>query len=258
MAINLIDLTVFLDNPHLIDKEATKDLEEITHEFPYFQAARAIHLHGLHKQNSYKYNLALKQTAAHTTDRQILFDLITSDKFQVDQVYPGSKVIKTLANSEDDSPKIPSILGEEEDRQNTENELMVGRPIHFKSDDQLSFYEWMQLSNLKPIEREDKTMKDSSNLKSASKNENFALIEKFISKNPKIGQIEELESPIIHDTSTVENEQLMTETLAHVYLEQKKYKKAITAFQILSLKYPEKSSFFAHQIDKIKDLQSYN
>jgi hypothetical protein len=50
----------------------------------------------------------------------------------------------------------------------------------------------------------------------------------------------------------------MTETLAHVYLEQKKFNKAITAFQVLSLKYPEKSSFFAHQIEAIKELQKNN
>ena len=47
----------------------------------------------------------------------------------------------------------------------------------------------------------------------------------------------------------------MTETLARVYLEQKKYKKAIQAFKILSLKYPEKSGFFADQIRAVKKLQ---
>jgi hypothetical protein len=47
----------------------------------------------------------------------------------------------------------------------------------------------------------------------------------------------------------------MTETLAHVYLEQKKYDKAITAFTVLSLKYPEKNSFFANQIEAIKQLK---
>ena len=44
----------------------------------------------------------------------------------------------------------------------------------------------------------------------------------------------------------------MTETLAKVYLEQKKYVNAIKAYRILSLKYPEKSSFFATQIKAIK------
>jgi len=48
----------------------------------------------------------------------------------------------------------------------------------------------------------------------------------------------------------------MTETLARVYWEQKKYKKAIQAFKILSLKYPEKSGFFADQIKKLKKAQA--
>ncbi len=50
----------------------------------------------------------------------------------------------------------------------------------------------------------------------------------------------------------------MTETLAKVYLEQKKYKKALQAFKILSLKYPEKSGFFADQIRAVKKLQKEN
>jgi hypothetical protein len=50
----------------------------------------------------------------------------------------------------------------------------------------------------------------------------------------------------------------MTETLAKVYLEQKKYNKAIQAYEILILKYPEKSSFFADRINEIKNLQQNN
>ena len=44
------------------------------------------------------------------------------------------------------------------------------------------------------------------------------------------------------------SEALMTETLAKVYLQQKNFKKALQAYHILSLKYPEKSGFFADQI----------
>jgi hypothetical protein len=43
----------------------------------------------------------------------------------------------------------------------------------------------------------------------------------------------------------------MTETLAKVYLQQKNFKKALQAYHILSLKYPEKSGFFADQIRAI-------
>ena len=47
----------------------------------------------------------------------------------------------------------------------------------------------------------------------------------------------------------------MTETLAKVLVKQKKYKKAIGAYKILSLKYPEKNVFFADKIQEIRKLQ---
>ncbi|WP_290831987.1 tetratricopeptide repeat protein, partial [Flavobacterium sp.] len=80
----------------------------------------------------------------------------------------------------------------------------------------------------------------------------------FIENNPKIPPIKKENSsftvqPVIEDKSY-----LMTETLARVYLEQKKYTKAIQAYEILILKYPEKSSFFADRILDIKKLQQNN
>ena len=50
----------------------------------------------------------------------------------------------------------------------------------------------------------------------------------------------------------ITKEDYMTETLAKVYAEQEKYKEAIKAYKILSLKYPEKISLFANQIKDLK------
>lgn len=46
----------------------------------------------------------------------------------------------------------------------------------------------------------------------------------------------------------------MTETLAKMYLKQKKYDDAKRAFKILILNYPEKKSLFANEIKKINKL----
>ncbi|MEE2605493.1 MAG: hypothetical protein VYB19_04990, partial [Bacteroidota bacterium] len=51
----------------------------------------------------------------------------------------------------------------------------------------------------------------------------------------------------------ITREDYMTETLAKVYVRQEKYKEALKAYKILSLKYPEKISLFANQIKDLKN-----
>ena len=97
-------------------------------------------------------------------------------------------------------------------------------------------------------------IKKSKQIKNTSNKE--SLIDQFIENKPKIAP---LEKGKIYTTVVDENRQdvaLMTETLAKVYLEQKKYENAMQAYKILSLKYPEKSGFFADQIKRIKILQN--
>ena len=103
-----------------------------------------------------------------------------------------------------------------------------------------SFVEWLKLSNLKPIDRSNET----------------ETIDRFISKKPKL-KVEVNENESSNDKADNLSNQAgyMTETLAKLYLNQKNYEKAIQSYKILILKFPEKNSYFADQIKKIKSLK---
>ena len=142
----------------------------------------------------------------------------------------------------------------------TDSLLELGKPLAFSADEKHSFAEWLRLSSLKPIDRGVPEPDESAalpELESPEWQKKQALIDKFIEANPKIPPVRQDYTPPAPEAPR-DDSSLMTETLARVYLEQKKYQKAIQAYEILILKYPEKSIFFADRISEIKKLQQNN
>ena len=270
---NLTDYTYLINKPDAISKKQTDALGKVLDKFPFFQSARAIRLKGLFNQNSFKYNYALKVAAAHTTDRTVLFDFITSNTFVAIQKGLYEKKIQELleisvVDSEIITPEIqlePKINTLEQSILSTikssaqievEENLKIGTPLDFSINEKHSFQEWLQLYRIQPIERE---IKSEVDFVDEEKKKKAKLIDKFIEASPKISPIKQgKESYTSFEINKADNSYLMTETLARVYLEQKKYQKAIQAYEILILKYPEKSSFFADRISDIKILQQNN
>lgn len=318
---NVSSYNYLLNQPEEIDETQTVALEKVLDEFPFFQSARALRLKGLYIQNSYKYNFALKIVAAHTTDRSVLFDFITSESFTAIQKKTYEKKIEELHNitvidsqiiqkeeiqtiratplehsiltsiKEANANNAPtsnslfidkididknieqSILGSikeagvtkiEEETIETEKKLDIGKPIDFSKSETHSFHQWLQISRIQPIIREIPKAETSKPIEpkpviDETKKKKAELIDKFIETSPKIPPIKPgiVFTPNL-DLNKEDNSYLMTETLAKVYLEQKKYQKAIQAYEILILKYPEKSSFFADRIKDIRIIQQNN
>ncbi|TYP97857.1 hypothetical protein C7447_10322 [Tenacibaculum adriaticum] len=230
------DYIALLNNPRQIEQHNAFELKAIVDKYPYFQSARALYLKTLKNQESFKYNNELKITAAYTTDRTILFNFITSKVF--------TDVIKKESQEKE---KVTQHITSESNFTEITEELEIGKPLPFTRNETHSFNQWLQLAAKKPIIREAEPEK---------KSEKATIIDNFIANSPKIPRVSKAISSEVKSIEKPQFPQLMTETLAKVYLEQKKYENAIKAYEILSLKYPEKSGFFADQIKRIQILQN--
>ncbi len=284
--------TYLLSNPQKITSGDLLELNAIIQKYPYFQSARALQLKGLKNNDSFLYNDALKLTAAHTTDRDILFEYITSEKFiqneisqtilqhdaSVDEIKVISENISEQISLEIDKQlkaerqkadailnpelfqrKIESVTNLVEKKEGkSEESLQLDKPLEFTKSDTHSFSEWLKLTKARPIERLEAVYEEKNDEAQRDDRERkFELIDKFIQERPKIipSEIDKKEEKNnLEKPYSQASDSLMTETLAKVYLQQKNYKKAIQAYKILILKNPEKSGFFADQIRAIEKL----
>ena len=199
---NTADLTYLLNKPEATNEKQTIALENVVLQYPYFQAARALHLKGLFNQESFRYNYELKKTAAYTTDRTILFDFITSENFTTIQQEKIDEIQKYILDI--DVHAIEELISaadstDIEDNNNQiiipEDKLQIGAPLSFSRTEKHSFQEWLQLTKSNPIQRD--SLENNSILE-AEKQKKLALIDKFIEANPKI-------PPIKNNGTTSEN-----------------------------------------------------
>ena len=206
-----------INNPESIGTDEVAELEQLILDYPYFQSAQLLFAKGLLNIDSIRYNRQLKKAAAYCFDRKKLFELIS------------------LKSSK--KPIIEDIL--------EEKRLNIGKPLVFNKEESHSFSEWLALSKVKKIVRSEES-------------KNKSLINNFIENPSSISRPEKetfFKPTSAAKNSLIENDELVTPTLAKVYLEQGHFDKAISAYKKLCLKYPEKNSFFASQIKLINKLK---
>lgn len=270
-----------IQNPFEAGIDDVSILQDELTRYPYFSSLRALLLFAMKEYEHPSYTDELKKTGIYSPSRVALYHYLqkeraekpivleneVSDEISVTVEQPSvdemttdevstESVAETPADTEnettttideaadgneslnvDDTVNIPV----EEKEINTDNETVSAQS-------EMTFSEWLSTTSVKTDETvEEPTEKDIK----------FKLIDEFLEKSPKIQAVDkskktDSETPV-RNLST-EYSDLMTETLAQIYVNQKKYDKAIRAYKILSIKYPEKRTFFLELISEIEDL----
>ena len=229
----------FIENYDSKEEILVSQMALLIEKYPYFQLPRFFLTKSLKDQNKNGLDMALNQLALYTANRGLLKQKIESKVKSTKKVKDTkpSNTTKKIQNN------FQSIAKEKKLKSQS------NKKVRFSKDLKLSFLDW-----IKYTEENQKIQIQESKKLEPLKNK-LSIIDRFIEADPKISPMEKnepIESLINGDFNS---EELMTESLAKILLRQKKYKKAIKAYKILSLKYPEKNVFFAGQIQKIKKLQ---
>jgi len=227
---NFTNLVLNFDPKNSIQK---KELENIIFKFPYFQLAHAIYLKSLKIQDPFNFDLILKKTAILSSKRKLIFNWIEENENNLFDIIERSVENITKESKEIDNP----IRGISTNNKSIEDEQ------------KMLFVDWVMSYKDSKKESEDRPLESK-----------IEIIDSFIEKNPKIkksmDKVEEDNFLNLASDNKFDKSVLMTETLAKIYVKQNKIKKALYAYKILSLKYPEKSSFFANQIKKLQKKQN--
>jgi len=119
-------LTYLLKHPTLVEESDISKLHTLIDNHPYFQAPKALQLKALKNSGSFVYNQKLKETAAYTTDREILFHFISSDTFNKSTISTGDINVSEI--EEIKKPPIPEaefIITNEEANQISDKETLL-------------------------------------------------------------------------------------------------------------------------------------
>jgi tetratricopeptide (TPR) repeat protein len=257
----------FVINPHLLQNASSGVLHDLIQKFPYCQTSQLLYLLALQSEDSIHFPEMLKVVAAYAGDRRVLKDLM--ERYHK----PASESARKLIIEDNDyEVTISQPLIEEEIDQSNEGKIIIEQEVEHdevilvaveKTPEILIISEAPILS--KPFEKDDTTLPIEEPLLPVTEftlpqKSKIEIIDQFIEKAPRITRSRsDFFNP--HDyarNSTIDREDIVSETLASIYYKQGNIDKAIKIYEKLSLRYPDKSSYFATLIEKIKSDNNLN
>jgi tetratricopeptide (TPR) repeat protein len=218
------EFSQFVNNPYLLSLNDIMKLEAASKQFPYFQLSYTLIAKGIHSKAPEIAGDAIRKAAVYAMNRNALRKLIENELELFSITNAKAEIQEKIGTIFEPS----AFIDEEVKREERENELL--QELAEKATDQ-------QVIQKRQLE----------------------IIEKFIVAEPRIqpirgimGQQSNDEIEDLSITSTIMPINTITEAFAKIFIKQGQFEKAIQVYEELSLKKPEKSTYFADKIEEIK------
>ena len=227
------ELIGYINNSSELTEDTKVKLAKSLDLYPYFQTARMLLTQNLYITDKNKFEEVLPKSAALCADRKQLFYLINREKYKDFLEKTSSRTSKDRTGE-----ILDSYLDTFTSDSTEENVISTDSII---SSDYMMYLQEGE-------HNEDLDYKDISpnELKHQDIIDNF--LEKAETNEINLQPLQnENKKSTVPDAESVGNS-FLTETLAKIYIKQKKYEQALTIIQQLSLNFPKKSAYFADQI----------
>ena len=250
--VNVEYINGLISHPEQMNSVSLYQLRTLVARYPYFQKARLLLLYNLYLLRDPDFNTELHRSIFYIADRSELWLLVNGLA-----ATPANTSSTTSANMPAD--KTAEVSADKPNAEKPDRTMsliddflrtMPGQPEKLVIDnpaatDYLSAIGWASSDDLPIV-----PLKSSEDFEKSDDSDDSEL-----SEIPDILRSSE-------GTEVSENEVLqpefLTETLAHIYIKQKKYDRALAIIRSLYLNYPEKSIYFADQIRFLEKLVRNN
>ncbi len=249
-----------LKEPYNLDNDTMLFIEELRDKHPYCQTVQILLAKCYQKNNSPQFEKQVNIASAYSIDRK-QFQNYISEKLHFDKPQDdNSDILKDNSEQKD--------ITSEEGYKETKIEPSV-KPAKEEADPderkkQLEEIVQQRINSFKKKKVAGTESKEAPIIpstvipgKKTSKTNTRTeqIIEQFIREEPRISSPKDA-SPSENDLSEESvkfYDDIISETLAEIYLRQGKINQSLDIYNKLSLKFPEKSSYFAKKIERIKN-----
>ncbi len=260
-------ISSFFKEAENLDKNSLGQIVNLLKKYPYSQHLQILLLKNLQAEKSLHYEKKLPFVSLYAGDSLLFIDFLFQAEKLKEKLEVKEEIIvkEEIVEKEEEKP-----IAEEQEKLDSDNEkeektaietvLIEEKTLVVETE---TIVEEEKKLEEEPINEDEKKRREiqarlaeiKNKTTQATDKKEEEIISSFIEKQPQMGK----PNPELYGNedkaaeSTMDNDSLVSETLAKIYYKQGNKEKAINIFQQLSLKYPEKSDYFAAQIEKINN-----